>query len=190
MGYALLVGLFSLAVGVQAFDSTEGIWGGKGEQGKFVYRQRLVRIVLELSMYIALLFLPLFDRHGIGVIHEGNMVRWLGVVLSGLGFTLVFWSGVALGRQYSADVTIQKGHHLITSGVYRFIRHPRYLGVIALAIGISCVFRSWIGLIASLVFLAVLIYRISDEEATMHKEFGMEWEAYCENSWRLIPFIF
>ncbi len=189
-GYAVLVGLFSLAVGIQAFDSTEGIRGEKGRQGKFVFRQRIVRIVLVLSLYLALFFIPFFDPRGIGVLSEGTLVRWLGVVLSTVGFTLVFWSGVALGRQYSPDVTIQKGHHLITSGVYRFIRHPRYLGVIALSMGVSCIFRSWIGLIASLVFIAVLIYGISDEEATMHKEFGMEWEAYCEHSWRLIPLIY
>jgi protein-S-isoprenylcysteine O-methyltransferase Ste14 len=121
---------------------------------------------------------------------HGSLARWLGVVLSALGFTLVFWSGVALGRQYSADVTIQKEHHLITSGVYQRIRHPRYLGVIALSVGVSCVFRSWIGLIASGFFIAALIYRISDEEAAMYKEFGNEWETYCKRSWCLIPYIF
>jgi protein-S-isoprenylcysteine O-methyltransferase Ste14 len=97
---------------------------------------------------------------------------------------------LALGRQYSADVTIQKEHHLITSGVYRLIRHPRYLGVIALSTGVSCVFRSWIGLLTSLFFVAVLIFRIKDEEATMHKEFGVQWEAYVKRSWRLIPYIY
>jgi len=141
-------------------------------------------------MYIALFIIPFFDRRGIGVFNNGSLIRWLGVVLSALGFTLVFWSGVSLGRQYSADVTIQKEHHLITSGVYRFIRHPRYLGVIALSIGISCIFRSWIGLVASVIFVATLIYRIYDEEAAMQKEFGIDWEAYCKNSWRLIPYIY
>jgi protein-S-isoprenylcysteine O-methyltransferase Ste14 len=190
LGYAVVVGLFSLAVGVQAYGSTEGIRGGKGEEGKLVFRQRILRIVLELSLYIALFFIPFFDRHGIGVFSEESLARWVGVVLSALGFSLVFWSGVALGRQYSADVTIQKDHHLITSGVYRFIRHPRYLGVIALSVGMSCTFRSWIGLIVSVFFIAALIYRISDEEATMHKEFGNNWEAYCTHSWRLIPYIY
>jgi len=60
LGYALLVGLFSLAVGLQAFSSTEGIRGRKGEAGKFVFRQRIVRVVLVLSLYIALFFYPFF----------------------------------------------------------------------------------------------------------------------------------
>jgi protein-S-isoprenylcysteine O-methyltransferase Ste14 len=190
LGYAVVVWLFSLAVGVQAFNSTEGIRGGKGDEGKFVFRQRVVRILLVLSLYLALFFIPFFDRRGVGVLHDGSLIRWLGLVLSAFGFVLVFWSGLALGRQYSADVTTQKEHHLITSGLYRLIRHPRYLGVIGLSIGVSCIFRSWIGLVASVVFIAALIYRIRDEEATMHKEFGMEWEAYCRHSWRLIPYIY
>ena len=188
--YAVVVGLFSLAVGIQAYSSTEGIRGGKGEEGKFVFRQRLVRIGLVLSLYIALFFIPFFDRRGIVTFGDSGIVRWLGVVLSALGFTLVFWSGLALGRQYSADVTIQEGHHLITNSVYRYIRHPRYLGVIALSIGVSCIFRSWIGLVASLFFLVVLLYRIKDEEMLMHEEFSEEWEAYCKRSWRLIPYLY
>jgi len=190
MGYAVIVGLFSLAVGVQAYASTEGIRGGKGQESKFVFRQRLVRIGLILSLYIALFFIPFFDRRGIGVFGDSGIVRWMGVVLSALGFILVFWSGLALGRQYSADVTIQEGHHLITTSIYHYIRHPRYLGVIALSIGISCLFRSWIGLVASLLFLVILLYRINDEETLMHTEFGGEWETYCQRSWRLIPYLY
>jgi protein-S-isoprenylcysteine O-methyltransferase Ste14 len=188
--YAVTVGLFSLAVGVQAYGSTEGIRGGSGEKSKFVFRQRVVRVGLVLSLYIALFFIPFCDRRGIAVFNDGDIARWLGVGLSVLGYGLIFWSGLALGKQYSADVTIQTDHHLITGGIYRFIRHPRYLGVIALSVGISCVFRSWIGLAASVIFLGVLLFRIRDEEAVMHKEFGIEWESYCVHSWHLIPYIY
>jgi protein-S-isoprenylcysteine O-methyltransferase Ste14 len=188
--YAVAVGLFSLAVGIQAYGSTEGIRGGRGEKSKFVFRQRVVRVGLVLSLYIALFFIPFCDRRGIAVFNDAYIARWLGVGLSALGYALIFWSGLALGKQYSADVTIQSGHQLITNSIYRFIRHPRYLGIMALSIGISCVFRSWIGLAASVVFLAVILFRIRDEEAVMHQEFGAEWVAYCKCSWRLIPYIY
>jgi protein-S-isoprenylcysteine O-methyltransferase Ste14 len=190
LGYALVVGLFSLAVCIQAYTSTQGIRGGKGEESKFVFRQRIVRIVLVLSLYIALFFIPFFDRHGMLVFDDRDFVRFFGVALSALGFALVYGSGVALGKQYSPEVTIQAGHQLVTNGIYGFIRHPRYLGVIALSIGISCIFRSWIGLVATVLFLCIILYRIKDEEALMHKEFGEEWETYCKCSWRLLPYIY
>ncbi len=190
IGYGLVVVIFSLAVGIQAFQGVEGIRGKKGEGGKLVFRQTVVRYVLELSLYIALFFIPFFDRRGVGVFNDVGLMRWLGIMLCLAGYGLIFWSGVALGRQYSADVTIQEGHHLITSNIYRFIRHPRYLGIMFLSLGISFTFRSWIGLLASIFFLLLLLFRIKDEEAAMHKEFGNEWQAYCRRSWRLIPYLY
>jgi protein-S-isoprenylcysteine O-methyltransferase Ste14 len=188
--YAIVVGLFSLAVGIQAYESTKGIRGGAGETGRRVGRQRIVKVVLVLSLYLALFFIPFFDRRGILVINNGFTLRWLGVVMAAIGYALIYWSGLALGRQYSADVTIQNEHQLVTGSIYRHIRHPRYLGVIALTVGFSCVFRSWIGLAASLAVLAALLFRIRDEETLMQEEFGAEWEAYCKTSWRLIPVIY
>jgi protein-S-isoprenylcysteine O-methyltransferase Ste14 len=190
LAYALVVVAFALAVGVQAIDSPEGIRGGRGEEGKLVRRQSAVRIAMILLFYAMLVFLPFSDRHGIGVWAETAPVRWGGVALCGIGYALVFLSGLALGKQYSQEVTIQPGHRLIVTGVFGRIRNPRYLGVILGAIGLSCLFRSWIGLFVSAGVILILLLRIRDEEALMHKEFGQEWEEYCRRSWRLVPYVY
>ncbi len=190
LGYAVLVGTFGVAVGWQAIGGTEGIRGGKGEPGKLVRRQSIVRVVMILALYATLTLLPFGDRRSIGVLPVGQLVVWLSLILSSFGFLLVFWSGYALGKQYSPEVTIQESHRLVTSGPYHLIRHPRYLGIILLATGMSLVFRSWIGLAASLVFTTVLFQRVKDEEAMLHREFGQEWEDYCRHSWRMFPFIY
>ena len=190
LGYAVLVGMLGLATGYQAVDTPEGVKGGKGEEDKRVRRQTVVKVVVILLMYGALAFMPFADRRNIGVMSEGQVARWPGLVLVGIGFALIFWSGFALGRFYSADVTIQRDHRLITTGPYRLIRHPRYLGAFLVAIGLSFLFRSWIGLVASVPFLGVLLFRIRDEESLLHREFGQEWEAYCRRSWRLIPYLY
>ncbi|MGE5122941.1 MAG: methyltransferase family protein [Acidobacteriaceae bacterium] len=190
LGYALVVWLFSLAVGLQAFHSASGIRGGKGQAEKFVFRQHVVRLLLILSLYLALFFIPFCDRRSIGVFTAPSGFQWLGIGLCAAGYALIFLSGLALGRQYSQEVTIQADHQLITHGAYRLIRHPRYLGIILLAVGVALVFRSWIGLVACFFFTAVLVFRVSDEELLMHQEFGVEWEAYCRRSWRLIPYVY
>jgi protein-S-isoprenylcysteine O-methyltransferase Ste14 len=141
-------------------------------------------------MYAALVFLPFADRRNIGVMDVTEALRWAGLVAAGLGFALIFWSGIALGRFYSADVTIQQDHRLITTGLYRYIRHPRYLGTLLVAIGLSFLFRSWIGLAVSVLFLGVLLFRINDEETLMQAEFGSDWEAYRQRSWRMIPYLY
>ncbi len=188
--YAGLVIAFGLAVGVQAIDAPEGIRGGRGDERKLVGRQHVVRMVMVLALYVSLAFLPFADRRGIGVLGDALPMRWAGLILAAFGYGMVFWSGLALGRMYSQEVTIQEQHRLVTDGPYRLVRHPRYLGVIALAIGLSLLFRSWIGLAEVVPLAAVLLFRIRDEEALMHKEFGPTWEAYCRRSWRLLPGVF
>ncbi len=190
LGYAVIVVAFGLAIGYQALGTLEGLRGGKGEEGKLVRRQTVVGAVLVYTLFAALVFLPFAKRRGIGAIADGQWLDWPGLALCGLGYALVFWSGLALGRQYSAQVTIQKDHQLVTTGLYRYIRHPRYLGVSSLAIGVSLLFHSWIGLVVSVLVLGLILSRIADEEALLYREFGQDWETYCKQSWRLIPYLF
>jgi protein-S-isoprenylcysteine O-methyltransferase Ste14 len=56
--------------------------------------------------------------------------------------------------------------------------------------GISLVFRSWLSLILVVVLTLILIWRIRSEEALMRQQFGTDWEAYSQKSWRLIPFVY
>jgi len=190
LGYALVVVTFGLAVGWHGIDAPEGVQGGHGQEGKRVRRQTFLAYGLTAILFAALFLLPFADRRSLGVLMVAQAVRWSGVVLSGLGYGLIFWSGVALGRLYSAEVTVQEGHRLITAGLYRYIRHPRYLGAICVAFGASLVFRSWAGLLLNVLLPGLLLERMKDEEALMHQEFGAEWEAYCKRSWRLIPHIY
>lgn len=190
LGYAVLVVVLGLAAGYQAVDAPEGLRGGKGEAGKRLSRQTIVKVAVILLMYGVLVFLPFADRRDLGVMFESQAARWPGLAIGGLGFFLIFWSGFALGRFYSADVTIQKEHRLVTAGPYRRIRHPRYLGALLVAIGLVILFRSWIGLAVSVLFLGILLFRIQDEEIVLHQEFGQEWEVYCKRSWRLIPYLY
>ena len=189
-GYAVIVIFFGLAIGWQAIDSPEGIEGGKGDQTKLVRRETIVGIVITLLAFASLMGLPFFDRHVIAVFTDNIVIRWFGLFTAALGYTLIFLSGLALGKQYSAEVTIQKDHQLITFGIYQYLRHPRYAGVLSLAIGLSLLFRTWAGLLIAGILLLVLLLRIKDEEMMLSKEFGQEWEQYCQKSWRILPFIY
>jgi protein-S-isoprenylcysteine O-methyltransferase Ste14 len=100
------------------------------------------------------------------------------------------WAVACLDKQFSVQVTIQEDHRLVTDGPYRYLRHPRYAGVIMVFLGISLVFRSWLALPLVGTLALVLIWRIQDEEALLRREIGSDWEAYSKTTWRLIPFVF
>jgi protein-S-isoprenylcysteine O-methyltransferase Ste14 len=188
--YAVIVALFGLAAAYQGVTGPEGIRGGSGQPGKMVRRQRVVRFVVVAMLYLALFGLPFADRRGIAVMAGGPGARWIGAALLAVGCGLILWSGYSLGRLYSPEVTIQDQHRLITGGAYRIIRHPRYLGAIAFAFGLALLFRSWIGLAACLPVVAILLFRIRDEERLMRQEFVQEWETYASHTWRLIPRVY
>jgi protein-S-isoprenylcysteine O-methyltransferase Ste14 len=188
-GYAVLVFTFSLLVGIQAFTSLEGIQDGPGAEGIKVHRQSIIGSLLIGTLAVALFIIPFLSRHGIGVFGQLQIISWFGVALCGFGYLLIYWSGLALGKQYSAEVTLQKDHKLITTGPYRFIRHPRYTGILSLGLGIALLFQSWIGPLFLPWVLALILYRVHDEEIMLQTKFGKSWQEYTKRSKRFIPGI-
>jgi protein-S-isoprenylcysteine O-methyltransferase Ste14 len=188
--YAGMILLFGVVIGVQVITQPEAFRGGTEEIGRRVPRQHLVRITMVAMLYGGLFLLAYADRRGFLVMPDASAARWGGVVLATLGCGMVLWSGVSLGRQYSQEVTLQEGHRLITGGAYRLVRHPRYLGVVLITLGLSLLFRSWPGFALLPLVLGILLFRIHDEERLMGQAFGQEWQDYARHTWRLVPFVY
>ncbi|HEY3276879.1 MAG TPA: isoprenylcysteine carboxylmethyltransferase family protein [Syntrophorhabdaceae bacterium] len=121
---------------------------------------------------------------------DGELVRWTGVILFALGGLLRLWPVFVLGSRFSGLVSIQPGHMLVTSGVYRVIRHPSYLGLIINMVGWALAFRSVIGILLCALTIPVLLARIRAEERLLLGQFGDEYESYCSRTWRLIPWVY
>ncbi len=185
LGYTVLVVLLQLFTVIK-FPEV-----GKSRAGeKTVRRQRFAVLLMQVISLSIVIAAPYCDRRNIAVITEGDSLRYFGLVLFSVGMVLTTWAEAKLGKLFSTEVTIQKGHKLVTEGLYRYLRHPRYLGIILFSIGISLVFRSWLALILVAATALVLLWRIHDEEALMHQEFGADWETYSQKTWRLIPFVY
>jgi len=78
----------------------------------------------------------------------------------------------------------------VTTGFYRFIRHPSYLGALLGTVGWVLVFRSGIGLLLTVLLIAMLVIVIRAEESLLLSEFGEEYAAYQRRTWLLLPFLF
>ena len=189
-GYAAVMCATGIVIGIQSMYNPAAITGSEGEKGKLIPRQRIIRIIVTLLLFFGLTALPYTDRRDVLVMKDTAALRWIGLLLFAIGMSFVVWSGISLGRFYSADVTIQEGHRLVTGGLYRYIRHPRYAGGVLLGFGLALLYRSWAGIIVSLCFIGLILFRIRDEESTMSETFGEEWDQYCKNTWYLIPFIY
>jgi protein-S-isoprenylcysteine O-methyltransferase Ste14 len=135
-------------------------------------------------------YLPAYtDRKGFWTL-DGDAIRWLGVVLFAAGGALRIWPVFVLGHWFSGLVAIQRGHALVTSGVYNLIRHPSYLGLLVNSLGWSLAFRSGVGVLLTALTIVPLLARINAEERLLRTQFGREYDAYCARTWRLIPGLY
>jgi protein-S-isoprenylcysteine O-methyltransferase Ste14 len=135
-------------------------------------------------------WLPAYtDRKEFWVL-DGDAVRWLGVALYAGGGALRLWPVFVLGRRFSGLVAIQPGHTLVTDGIYRVIRNPSYLGLLILSLGWALAFRSGVGVLLAALNIPPLVSRMRSEEALLRTQFGEEYEAYRDRTWRLIPGVY
>ncbi len=135
-------------------------------------------------------YLPAYtDRHELWTI-DGDAVRWLGVALFLAGGVLRVWPVFVLGRRFSGLVAIQPGHTLVTSGIYGVIRHPSYLGLLVMMLGWGLAFRSWVGVLLTVLIFLPLVARMQAEERLLRTRFGAEYDAYCARTSRLIPRLY
>jgi protein-S-isoprenylcysteine O-methyltransferase Ste14 len=96
-----------------------------------------------------------------------------------------------LGRGFSSSLEIRRDHQLVTVGIYRYIRHPMYLGFLLWAIAQALLLPNWIVAAAGFMgWLTLLLVRIPREERLMVQEFGDQYRAYMACTKRLIPGVF
>jgi|SRR5579871_1688479 len=164
--------------------------GGNISSGVREDRSNRWVLVPFIVIGLALGFVPAYtDRIGFLTI-DGDAVRWLGVALTAIGGTLRIYPVYVLGNRFSGLVAIQQGHRLVTTGIYRVIRHPSYLGLFISAAGWSLAFRSGLGLIMTACFVPPLVSRMNSEEALLASQFGAEYDAYRARTFRLLPGIY
>ena len=108
------------------------------------------------------------------------------LMLGGLAFRV--WAIRTLDRAFSATVQIKQDQQLITSGPYRWLRHPSYTGAWALMVGVALLFHSWAGLlIMGPGMLWVYARRIDTEETTLETAFGQAYSDMKRTTWRMLP---
>ncbi len=138
-----------------------------------------------MSVPLLYLFTPWLD------FANYNMPGWCGwagtVVFAGAIFML--WKSHAdLGRNWSVTLRIAGQHSLVTSGVYRHIRHPMYTAHLLWAIAQGLLLANWLAGWAFLVLsIPLYLIRIPKEEQMMIEHFGEEYRAYKSRTGRLIP---
>jgi protein-S-isoprenylcysteine O-methyltransferase Ste14 len=117
----------------------------------------------------------------------GEWVQWLGIVVSIIPIFFLIWVHRHLDKQWSIALEIQEEHQLITTGPYRFVRHPMYLGIFIYTTGLMMISLDVLVILFFVFSIWVNYMRIPKEEQMLIQQFGDEYLEYMKRSGRLLP---
>jgi protein-S-isoprenylcysteine O-methyltransferase len=137
-------------------------------------RHLLQRLILLLAMIVAFLLphLPVF--------------RFL--AKDAIGPVFFVWARQCLGRNWSQTVSAKEGQALVTTGPYRYIRHPMYAAGLVMCLGSAFVVAG--GFVFLLLLLTPLfLWRAGAEDRLLARLFPREFPDYRKRTKALIPFV-
>lgn len=118
-----------------------------------------------------------------------GLVYLAGVVGMVIGGVLCLWSVICLGRSFSPLVTPRRNHALVTTGMYQYMRHPLYAGLLLLAFGLASISHSESRLLLAMLLYAILDYKAQQEEKALVQRYGDEYKEYMDRVSRFAPVL-
>lgn len=148
----------------------------------FVFNPLLVILAFNENRLLVAGSLPFWDN---------PLVAYAGLLLLIVGGAVTLVGRAQLARFGSGVLHIEEDHRLITTGVFRHIRHPIYAGGVLGVVGFYMAFRSAVMLtLVSLLYFIVIRHRLIFEEEMLIEEFGDEYREYMKRTKRLFPYLY
>jgi protein-S-isoprenylcysteine O-methyltransferase Ste14 len=114
--------------------------------------------------------------------------QWVGVALGLASLPLIWWVQSALGRNFSTVLHVREEHSLVTSGPYRWVRHPMYTVLYMNLTAAFLLTENWlIGAVFLLSLSLIVFSRVGREELVMVDKFGDQYRAYMRQTGRFLP---
>jgi protein-S-isoprenylcysteine O-methyltransferase len=127
-----------------------------------------------------------------GVGAASNIRAWelSGALVCLAGAAIRLHAIAVLANHFTSRVTILGEHKLVRDGLYRYVRHPSYLGQILILVGLGALMGNVVAVLAApLMTTVALLWRIRIEERAMAERFGAAYQEYRRATWRLLPLV-
>lgn len=120
---------------------------------------------------------------------HSDILMAAGVLFSIAGVVIAIAARRKLAGNWSSMVVLKEDHELITTGLYGYVRHPIYSGILLIALGAAVVNGTVTAIGFFVVVLAFMAYKASLEEQLLTKHFSQDYPAYKARVKRIIPFL-
>lgn len=114
-------------------------------------------------------------------------VRWLGVALGILCVLGIYWLFSSIGSGITPTSATRKEHKLVTSGPYRWVRHPLYTVGSSMFFALGLMADNWFIILLGVLAFTAMASRTPKEEANLIEKFGDEYREYMERTGRYFP---
>jgi protein-S-isoprenylcysteine O-methyltransferase Ste14 len=142
--------------------------------------------ILAIAVIIGLARLPFFQQQPSAVVNPIEGIAGLTVCFAGFG--LAVWARLYLGRNWGLPMSLKEGHELVTTGPYRYVRHPIYTGMLLAILGSALVSGPiWVVFLAGMAVYCVYSARI--EESLMLQQFPEQYALYKRRTKAIVPFL-
>ena len=159
-------------------------------RGEGKLRDRGSMLILWVVIFASITVASWFaETHSAG--SGPHWLRTASVAVLAVGLAIRWTAILSLGRSFSVNVAIHATQTVHKTGLFRYVRHPSYLGLMIIFVALGMRKSNWIALILVLVPpCAALLYRIHVEEQALREAFGVEYEDYSRTTKRLIPGVY
>ena len=115
----------------------------------------------------------------------------LGAFISLIGILVRLYATLTLSEAHSIRIRTEQKQKLYQNGLYKFIRHPIYLGLLLTVSGVALIFQDVLMLTVGLfIYMCVLLIRFNSEEKMLIKHFGNAYLDYIKKTKAIIPFVY
>jgi protein-S-isoprenylcysteine O-methyltransferase Ste14 len=120
-----------------------------------------------------------------------TVLESVGLVLCVVGYLLMAWALITLGRNYQLGGSAPRPEDkMISDGPYSLIRHPMYTAVLSISLGMAFLIQSGAFLGVFFIYLALITPLIVMEENVLRKTYDEQYRVYQQKTRKLIPFIY
>jgi protein-S-isoprenylcysteine O-methyltransferase Ste14 len=146
--------------------------------------QKIIITASFVDIFVMMAFSAFDHRMGWSVVPAWVSLLGNVLVVAGLGIAMVV---IAQNGYAASTVRVETGQQVVSGGVYKFIRHPMYVGSLIMMFGMPLALGSYWGLLFVIPGVAVIVFRILDEEKLLTEELAGYREYAQRVRYRLMP---
>ena len=158
----------------------------KQEKKSFFFILQFILIIIVLNFILGLLNIGILESE-----QTRLFFNYIGITLYVIGLSLRYISIIHLGRFFTRHVAVSDTHELISSGPYKILRHPLYLGLFLLSTSVPLFFSNILLTPLAYVLMGyILNHRMVLEEHILETNLGQTYSTWKRSRYKFIPFIY